>query len=181
MSDKQGYQIRDQEAIYYLTFQVVGWLDIFTRKRYRDIVIESLAFCQLQKGLKIHAWVIMSNHIHCILSSENGTLSNTIRDFKRHTSKQIIESIQYENESRREWLLHQFKYFASLHKRNSLFQVWTHENHPIELHGKMFEQRLDYIHDNPVKAGLVWNAEDYMYSSAIDYAGGKGLLEISYI
>ena len=181
MSDKQGYQIRDQEACYFLTFQIVGWIDIFTRKRYRDIVIESLAYCQKVKELKIYAWVIMSNHIHCILSSDNGTLSNTIRDFKRHTSKQIVESIQNENESRREWLLHQFKYFASKHKRNKIYQIWTHENHPIELEGEMFEQRIDYIHNNPVKAAIVWNPEDYLYSSAVDYSGEKGLLEITYI
>lgn len=123
----------------------------------------------------------MSNHLHCILSSNNGTLSNTIRDFKRHTSKQIIESIQNENESRREWLLHQFKYFASKHKRNKIHQICTHENHPIELHGEMYVQRLDYIHNNPVRAGIVRNLEDYLYSSAVDYSGEKGLLEITYI
>lgn len=181
MSDKQGYQIRDQEASYFLTFQIVGWLDIFTRKCYRDIVVDSFIYCQKEKGLEIHGWVIMSNHIHSILSSKTGKLSNTIRDFKRHTSKQIIESIRTENKSRREWLLHQFKYFASKHKRNQIYQVWTHENHPVEMHGELFDQRLDYIHNNPVKAGIVWNPEDYQYSSAIDYSGGKGLIGIDYI
>lgn len=181
MSEKQGYKIRNQEASYFLTFQVVGWLDIFTRQIYRDIVVDSFIYCQKEKGLEIHGWVIMSNHVHCMLSSKIGKLSDTIRDFKRHTSKQIIESIQTENESRREWMLHQLKYFASRHKRNQMYQVWTHENHPIELRGEMFDQRLAYIHNNPVKAGIVWNPEDYMYSSSIDYCGGKGLIGIDYI
>ena len=123
----------------------------------------------------------MSNHVHCILSSETGNLSNTIRDFKSHTSKKIIESVNTEVESRKEWMLHQFSYYASKHKRNSKYQFWTHENHPIELSGKMYDQRLNYIHENPIKAGIVENAEDYLYSSARDYAGKKGLIKVEFL
>jgi putative transposase len=181
MSSKQGYQIRDQHAHYFLTFQVVGWLDVFTRERYKKIVVDSLRYCQESKGLSIHAWVIMSNHMHCILSSKVGELSATIRDFKRHTSKLITNSILNETESRREWLLHQMKYYALKHKRNKTYQLWTHENHPIELHGDMFDQRLQYIHENPVRAGIVEQAEAYIYSSANNNYNNRGLLAIEYI
>jgi len=66
-----GYQIVDQSALYYLTLQVVDWIDIFTRQVYRDIVIESLKFCQQNKNLQIFGYVIMSNHIHLIANSPN--------------------------------------------------------------------------------------------------------------
>ncbi len=178
---KRGYRIIDQEAYHFLTFQIVGWIDIFTRKYYKDIVVDSFNFCTQSKGLKVYGWVIMSNHVHCILRSPHGKLSDTIRDLKRHTSKNILESIDTMKESRRDWMLHQFKYFASRHSRNEKYQLWTHNNHPIQLNGNMFDQRLDYIHYNPVKAGIVVSPEEYLYSSARDYCGLKGLVEIDFI
>ncbi|MFW6222598.1 MAG: transposase, partial [Bacteroidota bacterium] len=86
-----GYKIKDQEGVYYLTLQVVQWADIFTQQIYRDIVIDSLKFCKENKGLDIFAFVIMSNHIHLLVKSYTGQLSDTIRDLKRHTSKKIVE------------------------------------------------------------------------------------------
>ena len=145
--------------MYYLTFTVVGWIDIFTRQSYRDIVIESLKHCQQNKGLHLHAYVIMSNHIHLIVSVDEGfTVSGFIRDCKKHTSKKILDDIENSGvESRREWMLHQFKYYASRHLRNDTYQLWEHDNHPIELISREFiQQRIDYIHQNPVAAGLVY-------------------------
>ncbi|MBN1926961.1 MAG: transposase, partial [Prolixibacteraceae bacterium] len=84
-----GYQINDQEGLYYLTFQIVDWIDIFTRQVYRDIVIESLRFAIENKNLNVFAFVIMSNHMHTIMQSGIGELSNTIRDIKKFTSKRI--------------------------------------------------------------------------------------------
>lgn len=177
-----SYIIKDQFAKYFLTFQVVHWLDIFTRKRYRDIITDSFNYCVAHKELQVHAWVIMSNHVHCILSSSSGTLSDTIRDFKRHTAKQILESVQTEVESRREWLLEQFTKAAQQHVRNKDFQVWTHENHAVELSpfiNGMSDSKLHYIHNNPVEAGLVERPEDYLYSSAGDYCGArKGMVRL---
>ena len=173
------YKIDDQEGLYFLTFQVVRWIDIFTRQVYRDIVLDSFRFCQKNKGLYIHSWVIMSNHIHAILSSDNENLSGTIRDFKTFTSKAIIKAIKHGNESRKDWMLNLFESEAKKHKRNKKYQVWTHDNHPVELlSNKFIDQKIEYIHNNPVKAGIVDKAEDYVYSSARDYSGEKGLLDI---
>lgn len=181
MSDT-GYKIRNQEAIYYLTFTVVYWLDIFTRPIYRDLLIESLKYCQREKGLIIYAYVIMSNHIHLIVRSETGNLSNTIRDFKTHTSKQIIDTMKEYPESRREWMLWMMKRAATKHKRNTTYQVWTHNNHPEELESNRFlEQKLDYIHMNPVRSCMVQNPEEYLYSSAGAYAEQTSLLDIERI
>jgi len=80
----QGYTIKDQEAAHYLTLQIVQWADLFTRKIYRDIIIDSLKYCQKNKGLEIYAYVIMSNHIHLLAKDENGNLSAILRDFKKY-------------------------------------------------------------------------------------------------
>ena len=117
-----GYQIQEQDELHYVTFQVIDWVDIFTRKVYRDIVIENLRFCQQNKGLEIYAYVIMSNHIHLLIRNSNGKLSNTIKEFKSYTAKQILEAIQTEQESRREWLLNIFAFAAKKHKRNEKYQ-----------------------------------------------------------
>jgi len=114
----------------------------------------------------------MTNHVHIILSSEKGLLSDTIRDMKSHTSKKILDSVHEPGESRRSWMLNLFGFAATRHKRNSKYQLWTHDNHPIELiSNHFFDQKLEYIHNNPVEAGIVENAHEYLYSSARDYCG----------
>lgn len=177
-----AYIITDQHAPYFLTFQVVSWIDLFSRKAYRDQIVESLNYCSIHKDLRIHAWVIMSNYVHAILSSRTGTLSSTIRDFKSHTARQILQQIQTTPESRQEWLLTGFRQAAQAHVRNEVYQLWTHENHAVELrHDKpdQVKRVLDYIHQNPVKNGLVLHPEDYLYSSARDYAGKRGLVRLT--
>ncbi len=174
-----GYKISEQDELHYVTFQVVRWIDIFTRKVYRDIVIDSFRFCQEKKGLEIYAFVVMSNHIHAILRSSNGRLSDTIKEFKSFTAKKILEQITNENESRREWMLSEFEFAARKHKRNEKYQIWTHENHPVILYGNtLIQQRINYIHDNPVRSGIVAKQEDYLYSSARAYAGLDCLIDV---
>ena len=112
-----GYQIKSQESAYYLTFQIVFWIDIFSRKVYRDIIIESLRHCQQHKGLGVFAYVIMSNHVHLLVRAENGNLSDIVRDFKKFTSKEIIKAIENGTESRKEWMLKLFQYAAKRQKK----------------------------------------------------------------
>ena len=142
-----GYQIQDQEQPYYLTLQVVEWVDVFTRKIYRDIIVDSLNYCAKHKQLEIYGYVIMSNHVHLIAKSNSKDLSGTLRDLKSFTSKEILKSIESGTESRKKWMLSIFKNAAIQHKRNSEYQIWTHENHAREIFSyKFFEQKLDYIH-----------------------------------
>lgn len=151
-----AFQVNNQSGLYFLTLQVIDWVDIFTRKIYRDIVIDSFRFCMEHKGLCIHSYVIMSNHIHMIASSHQDQLSNTIRDFKRHTATQILKNINSPKESRRRWMLQRFDLAAQKQKRNKQYQFWTHENHAVELVSRKFIlQKCNYIHNNPVRAGLV--------------------------
>lgn len=178
---RRGYIIHDQQAIYYMTFTVVGWIDVFSRKHYRDIVIESLQYCQQRKGLHLHAYVIMTNHLHLIVSVDKGfTISAFVRDCKKFTATRILHNIENNSvESRSEWMLHQFKYYASRHSRNDIYQLWEHDNHFIELSSEAFtQQKVDYIHLNPVRAGIVYKPEDYVYSSASNYAGIDQIIEV---
>lgn len=174
-----GYKIKNQEGLYFLTFQIVGWVDIFTRKIYRDIAIESFKYCQANKGLEIFAYVIMSNHIHLLARSLNSDLSGFIRDYKSFTSKAFSECLEYKNESRRDWLKLVFEYHGK-YKNKQTLQVWTHENHAEHIFSQKFiEQKIEYIHNNPVKAGIVQNPEDYLYSSARNYADMDTIIDIS--
>jgi len=177
---KEGYTISDQNATHFLTFSVCGWIDLFTRKEYKDILMESFIYAQKYKGLVLNAFVIMSNHLHLIARTIEGyELSAFIRDYKKYTHGAMMKIIQSEKESRRLWMLHQFKFYSSRHSRNEDYQIWTHNNHPEECITKAFtDVKLDYIHDNPVRAGIVFKPEDYVYSSAANYAGRKGIIEI---
>lgn len=99
------------EGTYFLTLTVVDWVDVFTRPVYRHIITDSLAYCQREKGLQLHAWVLMTNHLHFIASARAGHhLSDILRDFKRFTSRRVIEAIIEAPDSRREWMLNRFEY-----------------------------------------------------------------------
>jgi len=102
MSDG-GYRIRNKKEIHFLTLTVVEWVDVFTRKDYRDIFINSVKYCQEKKGLMIYGWCVMSSHVHLLASARNNNLSDVIRDLKKFTSKKIVEAITYnDHESRKE-------------------------------------------------------------------------------
>ncbi len=145
--------------------------------------MDSLKYCRQNKGLNVFAYVIMTNHVHAILQSRTDDLSGTVRDFKKHTAKTIFRELASSpKESRREWLTGIFKYHAKFNKRNKQKQFWTHENHAIELSTKgMMKSRLNYIHNNPISAGWVEKPEDYLYSSARNYLGLEGLIDIDLI
>jgi putative transposase len=173
------YKIYDQNDLNYLTLTTVGWIDIFTRQRYRDIVIQSLQYCQSHKGLIICAYVIMSNHIHIIARTEGYALSDVLRDFKKFTAQSILKAIQTEPESRREWLMYMFQYFARYESPNRAHQIWQQSNHPIALWSQeVIWQKIVYIHQNPIRSGIVDKASDYIYSSARNYEGKKGILDV---
>ena len=180
-----GYKIRNKEGIHFVTFAVVEWVDVFTRKEYRDILLESIRYCQKAKGLLVHSWCLMSNHVHLVVSAKENNTSEILRDFKKFTSKQIVQAIKaHPQESRREWMMNIFEKAGIENSRNKSFQFWRQDNQPKELFSEKFtDQKLSYIHNNPVEAGLVEKAEEYVYSSARDYYAGKsvGLLEIEFL
>lgn len=152
MSSK--YKFHNPEGIYFVTYSVVKWIDVFTRNLYWEILLESFRYCQKEKGLKIHACVIMTNHVHMIVSAMEGYLhENIMRDLKKYTSSQIIKAIKENNtESRNEWILMAFKEEGERNSNNMIYQFWQQDNHPIELfNNKMMDQKLDYIHNNLIE------------------------------
>ncbi|MEQ8551190.1 MAG: transposase [Cyclobacteriaceae bacterium] len=179
MSNK--YKFDDLEGTYFTSTSVVDWVDVFTRRDYKDILIDSLKFCVKKKGLIVHAYVIMSNHFHLIISrSENAlSFSDILRDLKKYTAMHLIKAIR-ENpvESRKKWMLEIFEKAGRLNGNNTMYQFWQQDNHPIHLEGDWIEQKLDYIHYNPVEAGWVDEPEAYLYSSARNYAGLESPMKI---
>ncbi|MBN2262547.1 MAG: hypothetical protein JW735_06535 [Prolixibacteraceae bacterium] len=118
----------------------------------------------------------MSSHVHLIFRSAWGQKPELlIGDFKRFTSKAIVQAIiENPKESRKDFLLEQFRKAGNSASNVTQYQFWRHDNHPIELWSN---EKIDYLHKNPVDAGLVFKADDYIYCSAVDYAGEKGLLD----
>ena len=175
----RNYKFLNPEGLYFVSFAVVEWLDVFTRNLYKDIVIDSLTFCQKNKGMEIVAWCIMTSHVHLIFRSNNGQHPELLLgDFKRFTSKAIVQAIiDNPQESRKEFLLEHFRKAASQSSNVKNYQFWQHDNKPIELWSNpVIQEKINYIHQNPVEEGLVFKPEEYVYSSAVDYAGEKGLL-----
>jgi REP element-mobilizing transposase RayT len=146
-----------EDGLYFISFSVVGWADVFVRRKYQDILIESIKFCQLKKNLKLYCYCIMPSHVHLIAYSENGSISNVLRDLKSFTANEIINDIKNNNqESRKEWLLELFKKHGDLSPQKQLMQFWKHDNHPFYLYSnEMILQKMDYIHNNPVLSGFV--------------------------
>jgi len=181
MSEK--YKVRNPEGIYFITIIVTDWFDLFVRSIYKEIVIDPLKYCAINKGLVIYAYVIMTSHIHMIVSSLNGSeLSDTIRDFKKCTSKKLIQSLLENIESRKERLLEKLSSSAERIKQGVNYKLWQDGFHPIELNtNQMIDQRLDYIHNNPVEEGIVEHPEDYLYSSARNYSEMHGMIEVTKI
>ncbi|MBN2349519.1 MAG: transposase [Bacteroidales bacterium] len=177
------YKVKNPQGIYFVTITVVDWVDLFIRPVYKHVLIDSLKFCMENKGLVVYAYVIMTSHIHLIVcSNEKNSLENIIRDFKKLTSKKLIEAINENNESRKQWLLKKFEFAANRIKRGEKFRIWKDGFHPIEMFDReILEQKLNYIHENPVINEIVEREEDYKYSSAISYAGGIGQLEVTII
>ena len=176
----RNYKFHNPEGLYFISFAVVGWLDVFTRNEYKDLFLESVRFCQKEKGLEIHAWCIMTSHIHLVFRSIKGQKPELlIGDLKRFTSKSLVKAIQENHrESRKEFLLDFFRKEAVKSSNVSHYQFWRHDNKPIELWSNhIIKQKIDYVHQNPVESGLIYKAEDYVYSSARDYPDEKELLD----
>ena len=175
----------------FISFATVYWLDIFIRPIYKDILVDSINYCIKEKGLIVYAYVIMSSHVHMIIGTRKEKMQDILRDLKKFTSKSIIRTI-LENpvESRKEWLIWMIERAGKKNGNNKKYQFWQQHNKPIELSdNKIMQQKLDYlpavqilcqasIHNNPVEEGVVFEPYEYKYSSAIDYAGNKGMVTI---
>jgi len=143
---RNQYKVINDEGYYFVTSSIVEMIPVFTNEKYFQILIDSLKFCQKEKGLKIFYYVLLDNHFHLIISGKE--LSNTMASIKRHTAQEIIQQLKVD-------------------KKESKYQIWQEGFHPqFMTSNEILNQKIDYIHYNPVKRGLVNKPECWKYSSA---------------
>jgi REP element-mobilizing transposase RayT len=165
---RSRYRINNENAAHFITSTVVEWLPVFTTAACCDILVRSFEYCRQHKGLRVHGWIILDNHFHAIVSGPN--LAETRRDLKKFTARQILDQLKLEG---RQWLLNQLAYFCTAHKRESGYQVWQEGVHPQSITSdEMMLQKLEYLHNNPVKRGFVASPEHWVYSSAHEWLPG---------
>ncbi len=164
----RSYRVFDDEhCTYFITSTIVNWLPVFIDKPYFEIVVESLKFIRANKGVQIGAFVVMPTHLHLVcLPGEKVNLSNVIRDFKRFTSQAL--STQLEQDRREIWLRVLARHAPG--RAGAEYRVWQEGFHPEAIHSAGFaRQKFEYVHNNPVRKGLVDAPEHWRYSSARNY------------
>ncbi len=170
---RSRYKITNPKQPHFITLTVLHWIPVFTRPETVNILFESLKFLS-KDGLKVYAYVILENHCHFVLQSNN--LDHDIARFKSYTAKQMIQYLAKNNVKQ---ILEQLAFYKKAHKQDRAYQFWQEGVHPeLIQNDDMMRQKVDYIHLNPVKRGYIEKAEHWRYSSARDYLGQQGLLEI---
>ncbi|MBK8947884.1 MAG: transposase [Flavobacteriales bacterium] len=153
---------------HFVSFAVVGWVDVFTRAVYAEFLLKNLAYCRKSTGLVLYEFVIMPSHVHLIAAAADANLGEIMRDFKTYTSKELVKLIAAnEQESRKEWMLRLFKEHGAANPLNTHNQFWQQSNKPILLDTpKKFDDCVKYVRENPLVAGLVTDETAYTWSSA---------------
>ena len=177
------YKFYNNEGLFFVSFAVVYWIDVFVRDQYCNAIVESLDYCRKHKGMEIYAWCLMPSHMHLVFRSKENNPGEILGHFKTFTSKKVQKMIKDNlQESRREWLLWMMERAGRKNSNVKNRQFWQQDSKPIELWSvEVIDQKVDYIHANPVEAGFVSEPHHWRYSSALDYSGGKGLLEIDLV
>jgi putative transposase len=171
---RSRYKIYDSQFPHFLTMTVVDWLPIFSNREVTDIILDSLRYLQEEKKAKLYAYVIMENHLHCVVQSDE--LTKVIQSFKSYTARAIID---YFTERKNAGILRKFRQNKLSHKTESQYQVWQEGSHPEEITtDEMMHQKIEYIHNNPVRRGYVEEASYWRYSSAQNYEGKQGLVNV---
>jgi len=183
VSMSRKYKFGSIDKLYFVSFAVIGWIDLFIRNDYKDIVVRSLQYCIEHKDLDLYGWCLMTSHAHLLMGSRGNPMENILRDLKRHTSEELRSAISgHPGESRKAWMLKMMQDAGEANSNNRGFQLWQQHNHPIVLdNSQIAHQKLNYTHNNPVVSGFVEKPEDWLYSSARNYYGMKGLIEVRLI
>lgn len=155
------FKVHDGGYPHFTTNTVIYWIPVFCREDYSRVLIDSVNYCIEHKGLLVHGYVLMPNHFHAICSQTDGRLSDAMRDLKRHTASTILDKLAADG--RLLWL----RAFRNACGGEGSGKMWDDAFHPEQVHSRrFFEQKLGYMHNNPVRAGYVANPEDWKYSSA---------------
>jgi Transposase and inactivated derivatives len=183
--NKNNNSSLSQQDCSYLTFNTVDWIDVFIRPTYKQIIADALNYCIATRKFTVYAWCLMTNHLHLLARAQEGAGLATIeKEFKRITTTKILEAIDLEPDLRRRWMLQRFEQISQSLKRIEKFQLWQSCTNPSFIDFRQvfrLQERVLYIHENPVRDGIVASPEHYLYSSAGDYAGKKGLVNVTVI
>ena len=165
------YKFGEKSGAYFVSFATVFWVDVFTRDEYFCCITEAFDYCRKNKGMELYGYCIMPSHVHLIFRSSLNDPSGLMRDLKGFTARRLLKAIaENSQESRKEWLLWMFRHAGKKNRNISNMQFWQQNNKPIEIWSlTVFEQKLDYIHNNPVESGFVLNPVDWKFSSARNY------------
>jgi len=159
---------------YFITATTVNWLPLFGNPDIARIIFESLALLQKERRIIIHAYVLMENHLHLVAASEN--LSKEVANFKSFTARR---SIDFYRERGNQFILEQLALHKLAHRSDRDYQFWQEGVHPEQIHSQeMYEQKIRYIHYNPVRRGYVDEPEHWRYSSARNYANLEAVLDL---
>ncbi len=171
---RSRYKVLNENYPYFHTFTVAGWQPVFTRCESVQILFDSFQWLQENTDFKLHAYVVLENHLHFIASGSEH--SKRIQQFKSFTARQILDLLKQRNATT---LLDYFAYYKRQHKTESQYQFWQEGSHPEEMSdATLLMQRVVYIHNNPVKRGYVDLPEHWRYSSARAYLGQAALLPV---
>ena len=172
---RSRYKIYEPTAPYFVTCTILHWIPIFTRVHTTNIIFESLKYLQTTDNLQIYAYVILENHLHLIASSDD--IGKSMARFKSFTAIEILKYLQKESAKT---ILDQLAFYKKAHKKTATYQLWQEGIAPKLIQSdKMMCERINYIHNNPIKRGYVDEAKHWRYSSARNYEGMDGLIEIS--
>ena len=171
---RSRYRIFEAEYPYFMTCTIVGWLPLFTRPEAVEIVLDSWRFLQQERALKLFGYVILENHLH--LTASPPQLSAVMQSFKSFTAHRLISLLEQHSVQVH---LRQLRAHKLRHKKESRYQVWQEGSKPKQIQNdEMMWQKLEYMHDNPMKRGYVDDPLHWRYSSARNYAGQPGLIEV---
>jgi len=157
-----------------MTCTIVGWLPVFTRPEVVKILYGSWRYLNENRGFELYGYVVLENHLHLIASAPE--LAKAMKSFKMYTAGEIIALLERHSA---EVLLRSLRALKLQHKTESTYQVWQEGSHPQQIQNKeMMLQKLEYIHNNPVKRGFVDDPVHWRYSSARNYAGKPGWIDV---
>lgn len=163
----ERYRITDEAGVYFVTYSVVEWLPVFISEAACRIVTDSFQFCCQHKSLRVNAYVIMPTHLHAIVFDASGIskqLNQTLIDFRKFTGRKLTDLCL----SKMPACFGATLESAAPDDREHRF--WQQSRHPIALESEAFwRQKLDYLHENPCRKGLVRRASDWRFSSAAWY------------
>lgn len=158
----------DYDKLFMVTLSVVAWVNVFSERNYIDVVLDSLRFCQRERGLDVYGYVIMTNYLCLLTLQRQGQLGKVLGRFKSYTAKQILKLVEEDStEKRQDWLLHLFRFHAKYKSGYDEYHFWQEDNDPVTCF--IYEEaveKLNYIHQLPVKANYVTQPEHWFYSSA---------------